>query len=414
MNTKLLGALLFLVLNQIVFSQGCNLNGICDIGENCTNCPQDCPVKTLDCCSYGNCTTSDLVLNNCSIGCQVNMNLLNSTLSQGGTSGQNSSAQNNYVAPAVISAVLVFALIICLVYGFFTFRKKKGPTYTFSEAEKGNPLIQFESFRGEPSKTIRYDIPCVKHAAACHNPNFLYRPTMEDAEIAVPFYGGFESQAYFGLYDGHGGRFIVDQLKEKLHKIILERILKKNGDMLAGLRDGYLLTDQEITERALRKADRSGSTAVSAILHVNEDGEKWLYTANAGDSRIVLARKGHAVRMTFDHKPDDPNETARITNAGGFVAVGRVSAMLATSRSFGDFELKKWVIADPYLNQTELTEKDTHLILACDGLWDVCKDQEAVDLVRDESDAAIASQELVKYALSKGSKDNVTVLVVIL
>jgi len=28
-----------------------------------------------------------------------------------------------------------------------------------------------------------------------------------------------------------------------------------------------------------------------------------IYAANAGDSRAVLCRKGHALPLTFDHKP---------------------------------------------------------------------------------------------------------------
>ena len=37
-----------------------------------------------------------------------------------------------------------------------------------------------------------------------------------------------------------------------------------------------------------------------------------LYVANAGDSRAVLGRAGKAVDLTYDHKPDNPEELARI------------------------------------------------------------------------------------------------------
>jgi protein phosphatase PTC1 len=45
-------------------------------------------------------------------------------------------------------------------------------------------------------------------------------------------------------------------------------------------------------------------------------------------------------------------------------------------------------------------------------LWDITGDQGAIDLVRHISDAQIASDTLVKYALERQSNDNVTVLVV--
>lgn len=45
--------------------------------------------------------------------------------------------------------------------------------------------------------------------------------------------------------------------------------------------------------------------------------------------------------MSKDHKPDDPIERKRITNAGGFIAEGRVNANLNLSRAIGDLEYKK-------------------------------------------------------------------------
>jgi protein phosphatase PTC1 len=44
--------------------------------------------------------------------------------------------------------------------------------------------------------------------------------------------------------------------------------------------------------------------------------------------------------------------------------------------------LKEFVSASPYCTTTELGEDDTFLILACDGVWDVMSDQQAVLIVR--------------------------------
>jgi protein phosphatase PTC1 len=43
--------------------------------------------------------------------------------------------------------------------------------------------------------------------------------------------------------------------------------------------------------------------------------------------------------------------------------------------------MKEWVIGAPYTTEILLTEQDEHLILACDGIWDVLSDQQAIDLV---------------------------------
>lgn len=41
-------------------------------------------------------------------------------------------------------------------------------------------------------------------------------------------------------------------------------------------------------------------------------------------SRCVLSRKGVAMDMSFDHKPEDEEELTRIEKAGGAVVDGRV------------------------------------------------------------------------------------------
>lgn len=75
----------------------------------------------------------------------------------------------------------------------------------------------------------------------------------------------------------------------------------------------------------------SGCTAVMAVLRGNK-----LYVANAGDSRCVLSRKGRAVPLSADHKPEDEPERSRIERAGGVVTGdGRVNGGLNLSRAIG-------------------------------------------------------------------------------
>jgi serine/threonine protein phosphatase PrpC len=44
--------------------------------------------------------------------------------------------------------------------------------------------------------------------------------------------------------------------------------------------------------------------------------------------------------MSFDHKPDNEKELARIKKAGGEVFEGRVNGNLNLSRAIGDLEYK--------------------------------------------------------------------------
>ncbi|KAI9827746.1 MAG: Protein phosphatase 2C 1 [Thelocarpon impressellum] len=138
-----------------------------------------------------------------------------------------------------------------------------------------------------------------------------------------------------------------------------------------------------------------------------------LYTANVGDARIVLCRNGKALRLSYDHKGSDENEGKRVANAGGLILNNRVNGVLAVTRALGDAYMKDLVTGHPYTTETVIQpEIDEFIILACDGLWDVCSDQEAVDLVRNQRDPQLASKMLVDHALARFSTDNLSCMIV--
>ena len=65
----------------------------------------------------------------------------------------------------------------------------------------------------------------------------------------------------------------------------------------------------------------------------------------------------------------------------------------------------------PDIEEIEITNKTNFLIIASDGLWDVCEDQKAVDLCKSLEQANTMASTLVKYAKMNGSKDNVSVMI---
>ena len=119
---------------------------------------------------------------------------------------------------------------------------------------------------------------------------------------------------------------------------------------------------------------------------------------------------------------------------------GRVLGVLAVAQSLGDHGLKDFGIGRPFLSSTTveiainsvegtndnkvggwdkksaLTDGE-FLVVACDGLWDVMEDQEAVDMVRKfvVEDTREKEKEVARYlvdeALRRGSTDNITVVV---
>lgn len=169
-----------------------------------------------------------------------------------------------------------------------------------------------------------------------------------------------------------------------------------------------------------RKSGSSQHARTNSVLSTSSvsstrgpDSCRVLYTANAGDARVVLSRSGKALRLSYDHKGSDRSEGQRVQQAGGTILNNRVNGVLAVTRALGDAYMKDLVTGHPYTTETVLIPgEDEFVILACDGLWDVCTDQQAVDLIRDVPNEKLASKILVDHALKEYSTDNLTVMVV--
>lgn len=146
--------------------------------------------------------------------------------------------------------------------------------------------------------------------------------------------------------------------------------------------------------------------------------------ANAGDCRAVLCRRGKAIDMSHDHKPDRSEERERIEALGGFVCDDYLNGLLNVARAIGDWHVDGMkdrdglgpLSAEPEVMTRRLTEEDEFLILGCDGFWDVFRSQNAVDLARrklqEHNDPTTCCKELVDEALKRESSDNLAVVLV--
>ncbi|KAH9828356.1 Protein phosphatase 2C 2 [Teratosphaeria destructans] len=244
-----------------------------------------------------------------------------------------------------------------------------------------------------------------------------WRISMEDAHAAVLDLQALEGDeelkpadsdvriSFFGVYDGHGGDKVALYTGEHLHKIVAKQESFKKKDFEQALKDGFLAIDRAILSDPKYEEEVSGCTASVGIITKDK-----IYVGNSGDSRSVLGIKGRAKPLSFDHKPQNEGEKARICAAGGFVDFGRVNGNLALSRAIGDFEFKKSadlppeqqiVTAFPDVTVHEITEDDEFLVIACDGIWDCQSSQAVVEFVRR---GIAAKQEL--HSICENMMDN--------
>ncbi|KAI7872881.1 phosphatase 2C-like domain-containing protein [Spinellus fusiger] len=241
------------------------------------------------------------------------------------------------------------------------------------------------------------------------------RRTMEDAHSYITDFEGVPHQGFFAIFDGHAGKATADWCGAHFHKTLAECLKDYENEPVAEiLNKTFLKVDLQVNEK---EGKFSGCTAIVAFAQVKGEKvtscvERILHTGNVGDARAVLCRRGKAVRLSYDHKGSDRQEAKRIMDLGGFMMNNRVNGVLAVTRSLGDSVMKEFVVGNPYTTETELTQEDTFLILACDGLWDVCEDQDAVDLIKDVENPQEASRLLLNHALANFSTDNLSIMVI--
>ncbi|KAL7623476.1 Protein phosphatase 2C 2 [Parahypoxylon ruwenzoriense] len=232
--------------------------------------------------------------------------------------------------------------------------------------------------------------------------------------------------SFFGVFDGHGGDKVAQFAGKNIYDILKKQDTFKAGNYEQSLKDTFLATDRAILSDPQYEEEVSGCTACCGLI-TNEK----IYIANAGDSRSVLGVKGRAKPLSFDHKPQNEGEKARITAAGGFVDFGRVNGNLALSRAIGDFEFKKSaelapeqqiVTAYPDVVMHEISDDDEFLVIACDGIWDCQSSQAVVEFVRrgiaEKQDLDKICENMMDNCLASNSEtggvgcDNMTMIVV--
>ncbi|NWH82403.1 PPM1E phosphatase, partial [Piaya cayana] len=248
------------------------------------------------------------------------------------------------------------------------------------------------------------------------------RRKMEDKHVCIPDFNVLfnledqEEQAYFAVFDGHGGVDAAIYASIHLHVNMVHQEMFQQ-DPAEALCRAFRVTDERFVQKAARESLRCGTTGVVTFIRGNMLHVAWL-----GDSQVMLVRRGQAVELMKPHKPDREDEKKRIEALGGCVVwfgAWRVNGSLSVSRAIGDAEHKPYICGDADSASTVLDGSEDYLILACDGFYDTVNPDEAVKVVADHlkennGDSSMVAHKLVASARDAGSSDNITVIVVFL
>ena len=251
---------------------------------------------------------------------------------------------------------------------------------------------------------------------------------------------------FFAIYDGHGGKGCSTFLKENLHKFITEF-------SFLGVKIGIDMAEEKfLTKKAVNELgkiiDPSGSCGIMLMIQ----GKKCII-ANIGDSRLIIFKNKEVSFTTTDHKPDSIIEKARIELSGGklykiqtlipiYQNGSRVNApwrvnpgQLSVSRTFGDIQAKDEkfggnktaIIALPDITEIELDDNYNFIVMACDGIFDVLKNEELLEciqiVIKEKNITNFKNVNIhqlcgdfaamiIKSALAKDSFDNISCIVI--
>lgn len=240
---------------------------------------------------------------------------------------------------------------------------------------------------------------------------------MEDVNVVLHPYWSDSNKALFAVFDGHVGKNCAIAAKEMWPAEFITQMSasSSSNDFTQIFKTTYAVVDKRLSEY-----EYEGTTATTVYLW--QDGEdRYLQAANVGDSTAFLCRDGEAIWLTKDHKVSDADEQERLKQLGPQAwhpGKSRING-LAVSRAMGDFFVKNeglGLIGEPFVSPVyKIEPKDSILIVASDGLWDVISGQAAMNLIIHLDDAEEMAKTLIRHALnSPKCNDNITIIVVTL
>jgi protein phosphatase len=208
----------------------------------------------------------------------------------------------------------------------------------------------------------------------------------------------------FLVADGMGGQDRGEHASGLAAEIIPKVVhdsMAAQEDTSQAMRKAFTEANQAIVSagKDMPTTRRMGTTAVVAVEHENQ-----VYVAGLGDSRAYLVREGGVEQLTVDHSV-----------AQALVSSGVLTQEEAKNSPWQNV-LHKFLgcaeMADGADVRPFTPESGDRLILASDGLTNHITEEDLIKGAAEYPDPQKWAERLVELALTRGSRDNVTCVVV--
>lgn len=251
---------------------------------------------------------------------------------------------------------------------------------------------------------------------------------------------------FFGLFDGHRGDGIAKYLKDTFHIKYLQQTSQLINDPFNTLFKVFIQIESTLHEQYLKDLNTSEATLEKsgscALVLINLHNK--IIIANCGDSRAFTSLNlGQTIyQLSLEHKPNKESEKNRIQKQGGKVICNNEThnihrifpSGLNVSRTIGDFEFKtpetggfkNMISSKPDIIEIEYNPDMDFIVLGSDGVFDKVSNSEIVQAIYNEvlcgfqinasyvDILAMIGDAIINKAIDNGSKDNLSVVVLIM
>jgi serine/threonine protein phosphatase PrpC len=168
------------------------------------------------------------------------------------------------------------------------------------------------------------------------------------------------------------------------------------------LRDAIEEASDKIVEYGKEHPEAKGlGSTVTAVLVIGEQA----FIANVGDSRTYLLRDHQLSRITTDH-----SLVERLVEAG---QIEREDVYDHPHRNLIYRSLGGATHAEVDVDVfVERLQPGDSLLLCCDGLWEMVRDDQIASILSEVGDPAQAADVLIERANENGGEDNITAVIV--
>jgi serine/threonine protein phosphatase PrpC len=256
---------------------------------------------------------------------------------------------------------------------------------------------------------------CMRLIVGQHSDKGQVRDLDEDSLLSLVLSPTYESRTgpvlgLFAVADGMGGyeggevasRLAIQTLADRVMRSVIlpelagEMILE--DDVVVRLRQATIAANDDVYLTRQKGGNEMGTTLTVAFIR-----DDLLFLSHVGDCRAYRWNANGLEQLTTDHSV-----------VASLIAEGRVQPEEIYTHPHRSVVYR--CIGDKPLVEVDTDVlplfPDDRLVLCCDGLWEMVRNEGIADVMMQESDPQLACELLVRRANAAGGEDNISVVIV--